>query len=283
MMADYSLSQAQCQQFHQDGFLMLRDFLGVEEISPLTEHLAARPDLFCKVGPLDWIGWTDPEDDLAGTFTRLTRFVDAAEALIGEPCYHWHTKLVKKPPGRDETLAWHQDFGSWYKDGCLLPSLVTCVIALTPATTANGCFRLMRGSHRLGRLDRLSEGIEEYSYFRLNPTRLAAIEQRFEVAEMEMNPGDGFIFHANTMHSSGTNTTDGPRTLLEITYNALTNVPVFENQEIHAPRPFTKAADSSIANGDYDTVMGRTRLVNINDADDPGIQVFRRRFDPGLC
>ena len=79
----------------------------------------------------------------------------------------------------------------------------------------------MRGSHRLGRLDRLREGIEDYSFFRLNPTRLAAIEKRFEVEEMKMAVGDVFFFHANTLHSSGPNTTRGPRTLLEITYNAI--------------------------------------------------------------
>ena len=282
-MSDYVLSDDQCQRFHQDGYLQLPAFLSDSEVLPLADHLSDRPELFCKVGPLDWMGWTEPDNDLAGTLTRLTRFVDAAETLIGEACYHWHSKVVRKPPGRDETLAWHQDFGSWYKDGCLMPSLVTCVVALTPATSANGCFRLMRGSHRMGRLDRLREGIEDYSYFSLNPTRLEAVKQRFEVVEMEMSAGDAFFFHANTLHSSGANATNGPRTLLEITYNAVSNVPVFENQEIHAARLLARAANSCILEGDYDTVIDRTRLVDINDPRDPAIQVFRRRFDPGLC
>ena len=98
-MSRYTLSQQQCQSFNDDGYLLLPAFLSTEEIAPLTERLAADPQLFCKVGPLDWIGWTDPHDDLAGTLTRLSRFVEAAEALIGEPCYHWHTKIVRKPPG----------------------------------------------------------------------------------------------------------------------------------------------------------------------------------------
>ena len=282
-MSRYSLSDEQCQSFHENGYLPLPGLLSHEEYSPLAEHLAADPGLFCKVGPLDWIGWTDPQDDLAGTLTCLSRFVEAAEALIGEPCYHWHSKVVQKPPGRDETLAWHQDFGSWYKDGCLMPNLVTCVVALSPATSANGCFRLMRGSHRMGRLDRIKHGVEDYSYFSLNPKRLEAVSQRFEVHEMEMTPGDVFFFHANTLHSSGPNIADVPRTLLEITYNAVSNPPVFEDQEIHAPRPLTRKPDSSIADGHYHTIIGRTRLVDINNPHDPGIQVFRRRFDPGLC
>jgi len=282
-MSSYTLSQRQCQSFQDDGFVLLPSLLSREEIAPLADRLAAEPKLFCKVGPLDWIGWTHPQDDLAGTLSRLTRFVDAAQALIGEPCYHWHTKIVRKPPGRDETLSWHQDFGSWYKDGCLMPKLVTCVIALTDVTSANGCFRLMRGSHKLGRLDRLKHGIEDYSYFSLNPMRLEAIKRRFDVYDMEMSPGDVFFFHANTLHSSGPNTTDGPRTLLEITYNAISNPPVFDDQAIHAPHELTKRADSCIYEGDYDTVIDRTRLVDINDPNDPGIQVFRRRYDPGLC
>ncbi len=135
----------------------------------------------------------------------------------------------------------------------------------------------------MGRLDRLNKGVEDYSYFSLNSARLEAIKKRFQVDEMEMTPGDVFFFHANTLHSSGPNVTDEPRTLLEITYNAQSNAPVFDGQAIHAVRPLTRAPDSSIMKGEYDTVIDRTRLVDINDPDDPGIQVFRRRFDPGLC
>jgi ectoine hydroxylase len=282
-MSHHTLSAEQCKSFEIDGYLRLPGFLRASEISPLADRLAADPGLFSRVGALDWIGWTEPGDDLAGTLTCLARFVDAAESLLGERCYHWHSKVVRKPPGGDETLAWHQDFGSWYKDGCLAPSLVTCVVALTPATATNGCLRLMTGSHRLGRLDRLKHGIADYSYFRLNPARLDAISARFPVCEMHMAPGDVFIFHSNTLHSSGPNTADGPRTLLEITYNAVSNPPVFDGQEVHAPGVLTKKSDTCILDGDYDTIIERTRLVDINNPDDPGIQIFRRRFDPGLC
>ena len=282
-MSRYALSSEQCQHFQEDGYLLVPGLMSHEEISPLSKCLAANPDLFCKVGPLDWIGWTEPADDLVGTFTRLTRLVDAAEALIGEPAYHWHSKIVRKPPGRDETLAWHQDFGSWYKDGCLCPKLVTCVIALTPATAGHGCFRFMRGSHHMGRLDRMKHGVEDYSYFSLNEERLEAIKRRFEVVEMVVSAGDVFFFHANTLHSSGPNVTDGPRTLLEITYNAMSNSPVFDHQEVHAAGALSRAPDASIVDGAYETVMDRTRLVDITNPEDPGIQIFRRRFDPGLC
>ena len=283
-MSSYALSSEQCQRFDEDGFLTIPGLLSGEEIDPLVERLGAEPDLFCKVGALDWVFWTDPKDDLVGTLPRLTRFVDAAETLIGEPCYHWHSKLVRKPPGRDEELDWHQDFGAWYKDGCLMPALVTVVVALTPATSANGCLRLMRGSHQMGRLDRTKGGYKDYSYFSINPKRLEAVKQRFDVHEMEMAPGDAFFFHANTFHASGPNLSDGPRTLLQITYNAQSNAPMFEGQEMHAPRPLNKAPDTSIVNRDYDTVVDHTRLIDLDDPDDPGRQIFYgRRFNPELC
>jgi ectoine hydroxylase len=282
-MSRHTLSNGQCKRFHAEGFLRLPGFLSKAELSPLCERLEADPGMFCRVGALGWIGWTEPANDLAGCLTRFEPIVDGAESLVGEQCYHWHSKIVNKPPGGEQTLAWHQDFGSWYKDGCLRPKLVTCVIALTPAASASGCMRLLRGSHRLGRLDRLPDGIEEYSYFRLNPQRLEAILRRFPVEEMQMTPGDAFFFHANTLHSSDANTTDRPRTLLEMTYNAMSNGPVFEGQEIHAPRVLHRKSKGSLLEGDYDTVIDRTRLIDINDPADPGLQIFRRRFDPGLC
>ena len=66
-MSSYALSSEQCRRFDEDGFLTIPGLLSGEEIDPLVERLGAEPDLFCKVGALDWVFWTDPKDDLVGT------------------------------------------------------------------------------------------------------------------------------------------------------------------------------------------------------------------------
>ena len=126
---------------------------------------------------LDYIGWFREGDDWLGTCTRLQRIVEGAAALIGEPVYHYHSKLVRKPKEGSGTLIWHQDYGGWYQDGCIRPDMLTCVIALTDSTEESGCLRFLKGSHELGRLDRIPG---EHAYANINPRRLAGILDRFE-------------------------------------------------------------------------------------------------------
>ena len=77
---------------------------------------------------------------------------NATELLLGDECYHWHSKLTVKPPKSDVHIDWHQDFGSWYDDGVLSPDLLTIGIAVEPAHIANGFHRTFRshaGMHHI--------------------------------------------------------------------------------------------------------------------------------------
>ena len=65
------------------------------------------------------------------------RVVDAMEAMLGGEVYHYHSKLLYKKPEVGGAWEWHQDYGYWYKNGCLYPYLASCWIAsigLTKAT-----------------------------------------------------------------------------------------------------------------------------------------------------
>ncbi|GIS91250.1 MAG: hypothetical protein CM1200mP20_12910 [Pseudomonadota bacterium] len=76
-----------------------------------------------------------------------------AEDLIGEPVYHFQSKLTAKDPYVGGAWEWHQDYGYWYYNGCLAPKMLSFMIALDRTDASNGCLKLVRGSHRLGRLD----------------------------------------------------------------------------------------------------------------------------------
>ena len=273
------LTYEQQRSFSDDGFVQLPAFLPQETVQILHAELC-RNDPFQRVGPLDYLGFTEPSEDLLGRIVRSERLIHMAETLLSGSCYHFHSKVVRKPPGNEFVLDWHQDYGSWYKDGCLMPLLVTAVIALTPANCNNGCLRFLRGSHRMGRMDRLAEGHESYSYFSLAPRRLEAVLERFDEIPIDMRPGDALFFHANTLHASGSNLSYDSRILFEITYNAVTNQPVFADQSYHQFTPLEPVADDELSSG---SIINYQNLVDVNDTDDVRSGIFRRRFDPGLC
>eukprot|EP01047_Picozoa_sp_COSAG01_P063528 COSAG01_NODE_8247_length_2858_cov_1.254078_4_plen_234_part_00 len=51
------------------------------------------------------------------------------------------------------TCARARSYGYWYNQGLLYPDLLSAMVALEPATRANGCLQLLSGTQRMGRLD----------------------------------------------------------------------------------------------------------------------------------
>ena len=254
------LSAAELASYERDGFLRLPGFFSAAEIEPLASACRADPEVEGALlavadsagNPQEVTTWTSLSDDLVGVMPRLARIVEAAEDLIGGPAYHWHSKLSMKKPGSAGRWDWHQDYGYWYDEGCLRPDMTTCTIAIDPASLENGCLKLVRASHRLGRIDhgRIGEASG------VDPERLALILARFEIVDCVMQPGDAIFFHSNTLHASGPNESAAPRTLLHCSYNAVDNEPfVGEGQEHHKYRALAKLPDSAIREGQYRSIF----------------------------
>jgi ectoine hydroxylase-related dioxygenase (phytanoyl-CoA dioxygenase family) len=161
--------------------------------------------------------------------------------LLGEEVYLWHAKLMQKDARGGGAWVWHQDYGYWYMDACLYPDLVSCYIALDPATRQNGCLQVLKGSHRLGRLDHGPVAGQTGA----DPGRVALAAEELEHVYCEMAPGDGLFFHANTLHRSDRNTSDTPRWGLICCYNTKTNTPRGETFQ-PSYNPLRRVPDTAI-------------------------------------
>jgi hypothetical protein len=80
------------------------------------------------------------------------------ESLLGDEVYHYHHKMILKEPRIGGAWTWHQDYGYWYNNGCLLPDMASCMFAVDRATKENGCLQVVRGSHHMGRIDHIKRG-----------------------------------------------------------------------------------------------------------------------------
>ena len=81
------------------------------------------------------------------------------------------------------------------------------MVALDPATRANGCLKVVRGSNRLGRLEHQSSG----SQLIADPRRVAMALREMEEVHCELAPGSVLYFHGNTLHASEPNLSSQPR------------------------------------------------------------------------
>ena len=70
-------------------------------------------------------------------------------------------------------------------------------IIVLRCTKANGCLQVLKGSHHLGRINHVLSGEQAGA----EQDILKAAHQRFELAHIEMEPGDVLFFHCNLLHS----------------------------------------------------------------------------------
>jgi hypothetical protein len=242
-------TDAQLDQYARDGYLLVRKLFDAQEMQTLLNFARQDPALMASAyGRKDSTGqetkltlWNHPTEDLYGLFSRSPRLVDRAEQLLGGEVYHWHTKMMLKEPYVGGAWEWHQDYGYWYHNGCLSPDLVSCLIAVDRATRENGCLQVLKGSHRLGRIDHGKSGDQTGA----DMERVDVALQRHELVYVECEPGDVLFFHSNLLHRSDQNHSANPRWSLICCYNARANDPYKETRHPRYTR-LEKAADSAI-------------------------------------
>lgn len=269
------LSTEQRAQFERDGFLFIEGLLDAEETRLL--QAACRQDAILQANAMDVRDsqgrrtnlslWNHPGDDIYGMIARSRRMVDATEQLLGDEVYHYHSKLSAKQPHVGGAWEWHQDYGYWYQNGCLFPDMLSVFIAVDACTRENGCLQVIRGSHRLGRIDHAFTGEQTGADRR----RVEACLQRFDLIYCEMAPGTALFFHANLLHCSAANESEHPRWGLICCYNTKHNDPCWEH---HHPRytPLLKVPDSAIKAIGPKPTMAAQRFLK-QDEDDTSRRV----------
>jgi ectoine hydroxylase-related dioxygenase (phytanoyl-CoA dioxygenase family) len=234
-MANFHLTPHQIADYHRDGFLIVKNFLSAPEVDKLyriaTEDDTMRKhafDLNDQTGKKTKLSlWYTPGNDSYGLLTRSRRMVDSANLLMdGEaPVCHFHSKLMQKEPKVGGAWEWHQDYGYWYKNEFLLPDqMISIMIAITEANKANGCLQVIKGTHKMGRIEHGFAGEQVGASQHYVDLALKTMEHVY----VELNAGDALLFHSNLLHRSEANTSDKPRWSLISCYNRASNVPYNE-------------------------------------------------------
>jgi ectoine hydroxylase-related dioxygenase (phytanoyl-CoA dioxygenase family) len=105
-------------------------------------------------------------------------------------------------------LPWHQDRWSYLDRD----PLITVWTALDPATIANGCVQIIRGSHRAGLINP-SHG----SGF-LTAEQATQFAPDSQVEYLELEPGEAVLLHNWLLHRSDTNHSAVSRRAFSVCY-----------------------------------------------------------------
>jgi len=214
--------------YNKEGFLIARRLFATDEIDCMkreAERDLAGASVLHKSdragNPVDLAMWNRPQDDIYGMFSRNERVVKNVEALLGGEVYLYSAKMIMKNAREGGAWEWHQDYGYWYDYGCLVPSMLSCLVAVDRATRENGCLQVLSGSHAMGRInhDRVNEQTMA------NPERVEAAIARFPLVYLELDPGDAVFFHCNLLHRSDANRSEHRRWNYIASYNTVDNKP----------------------------------------------------------
>jgi len=270
-LAMEKLSDKQIRQYNRDGYLLLSNLFDSEEIKllrnaaksdrQLDEHSFARDDGSGAKVRLSL--WNHPGEGIYGIIARSHKLVDKVEQLLEDEAYHYHSKMIMKDAKVGGAWAWHQDYGYWYQNGLLSPNLCSVFIAVDEATKENGCLQVLKGSHKMGRIEHVLTGDQAGA----DKERVQEIEKRLELVHCAMVPGDALFFHCNLLHRSARNDSEQPRWSMICCYNARSNDPY---KESHHPRytPLQKVADHLIKEVGEKRFSESDQVSWLNTADD---------------
>jgi ectoine hydroxylase-related dioxygenase (phytanoyl-CoA dioxygenase family) len=212
-----TISDAELESYHTDGYLIVRGMLSRDEVATLAEHYLKVPQRPSIAG-VDGAGRkmsagqpTDPRGHNAPTYPRLMqphryddvsrrmildrRIFDVLTDLMGEEPLAAQSMLFYKPPGT-KGQAFHQDnFYLKVKPG-------TCVaawVALDPTDEENGALRLIPGTQSLP-LDCPHKPEDASEYFNNSEVNLPGGARRPVLARMAA--GDVLFFGGSLIHGS---------------------------------------------------------------------------------
>ena len=253
-MSNAILTIEQVSAYQKDGFLIVRDFFNKEEIEKLydtaihdamvSKHAINVNDSTGKSSKLSL--WYKPGDDVYGLLTRSGRMVNSANQLLegNSAVCHYHSKLMQKEPRVGGAWEWHQDYGYWYKNEFLFPEqMLSVMIAITDANKENGCLQVIKGSHKMGRVEHGFSGEQVGASQRFVELALKTMEHIF----VELKAGDALFFHSNLLHRSEANLSDNARWSLISCYNRETNIGYQESSSNSASTtPISIVPDNAI-------------------------------------
>ena len=213
-----TFTAGQIADYNRDGYLLVKNFCSKPEIDKL--YKTALDDDAMRKNALDLNDqsgkktklslWFTPGNDVFGYLTRSEKMISSVAQFLDSdaPVCHFHSKLMQKEPKVGGAWEWHQDYGYWYKNQFLFPDqLMSVMVALTAANKENGCLQVIKGSHKLGRVNHGFSGEQVGA----DMTMVNNALQTMELVYCDLRPGDALFFHSNLLHRSEANLSDHPR------------------------------------------------------------------------
>jgi phytanoyl-CoA hydroxylase len=220
-------ASAAAQQFHDDGFVIVRGLLAPAEVARISDEVAEYIRTIAPALPPGEVYY----EDTPGAPVKALHGMDRHAAFFAELRGHERFLEIVSAiwPGAAVELGAISYFGKAARAGSVTPPHqdnafqlldpplgLELTLALDESTPDNGALTCRRGSHRLGLLPHRPSGVLGFSRTLIHDVDDAAYPE----VRLCMKPGDLALHHVLTIHRSDANRTDRPRRQLGLAYRS---------------------------------------------------------------
>ena len=246
------LTQDQKDSFWRDGYLVVQDAIGPEELNRLRaefsgwveesrahdsdygETMDGRPRFDLQPGhspETPGLRRVQSPEEVSEAFAETMRnaaTVDYCAELIGPSVRFHHGKVNSKLPGTATQVKWHQDFPF---EPMTNTDMITALLFIDEVTLDNGPLEVLPGTHTGPIYSHWHDGVFT------GAVGDAIIDaQRDRIVKCTGPAGSVCLMHANLLHGSAPNLSDHSRTLYIATYYAEDAIELSPN---HLPSTLT--------------------------------------------
>jgi len=203
------LSREEVDDFHRQGHVGPYTAVTPEAMAPLRARIES--DVLPTTGrnPANPLQSRHLDHRLVHDLVTHPAVLGRIRSLIGDDIVLWASYFFSKEPGGKE-IPWHQDANYWPIEP---PLNISMWMAIDPVTVENSCVQLVPGSHRsvvphIAAREGMAFGEEA------DPD---AIDTSTAI-DMELAPGEFFLFNERLLHHSHANRSDRRRMGLSARY-----------------------------------------------------------------
>jgi ectoine hydroxylase-related dioxygenase (phytanoyl-CoA dioxygenase family) len=211
------LNAAELEHYRDFGFVVPDFRLPAETIASISgDHdrlVAAHPE-FADYCP------TVLAYDLAFlNYARIPAIVDMVGQVLGSDFALWNSSFFAKPALKGRRTPWHQDGEYWP-----VRPIATCTvwIAVDDSTPANGCLRVIKGSHKARRLFRHETNASQD--LTLNQELAPSEFDERDAVDIVLKAGQVSLHDVFLVHGSEPNTSPNPRRGMTLRFMPTTSV-----------------------------------------------------------
>jgi ectoine hydroxylase-related dioxygenase (phytanoyl-CoA dioxygenase family) len=191
--ASYALTRAEIDKFHDEGYLGPFELCSPEEMNEIRTRIDREVLTTDGLCPISRNQSRHLDKRVVYDLCTHPAIVERMSSIFGPDLILWRSNLFLKDPGAGE-IPWHQDGNYWPIE----PSVnISAWLAIDESTIENSCVQLIPGTHR-----KIIPHIKSTEGMVFAEMGDPAYIDTSKLINMELKPGQFFLFNERTLHHS---------------------------------------------------------------------------------